>query len=190
MKAIDWTHMWCPERAPLETVIRAIVVYVFVLVAFRVAGRKELGRHATYDIVLLLFVSVAMRQTIVGQDTSLTTAMIGFAAMISLDAVVTRLVQSSAKAAAFIDGPVRVLLRHGQLDEAAMRKARVSPDQLLAAVRRRGGDSLEGVRRAYLERSGHISVVFDDAARGRTLRAGATRSRRRRRLFRTKWRSS
>ena len=77
MSPIDWARMWRPERAPLETVVRAAFTYGLVVVAFRVVGRRELGRHSTYEIVLLLFVGLAMRQTIVGNDPSLTTAMIG-----------------------------------------------------------------------------------------------------------------
>lgn len=102
MSASDWARMWRPEQSPWETALRAVVVHVFVHIAFRIAGRKELGGHAAYDIVVVLFVGVAMRQTIVGSG-------------------------------------------------------------LLAAMRSHGRERLAGVHRAYLERSGSISMVTEDA---------------------------
>ncbi len=162
MSAVDWGGMWRPERSPLETVLRAVIVYVFVHLCFRLVGRKELGQHSTYEIVLLFFVGVAMRQSIVGPDRSLTTAIIGFGALVACDAILAGLARRSPRAATVIDGPVILLLRDGQMDERRMRRARVSREQLLASVRSHGGERLEEVHRAYLERSGHISVVFRD----------------------------
>jgi uncharacterized membrane protein YcaP (DUF421 family) len=163
MYAIDWARMWRPERSPWETMIRAVIVYVFAHVAFRVVGRKELGRHAAYDIVLLLFVGVAMRQSIVGSDASLTSAMVGFATLVAVDAGVTWLTRASPSAARLIDGPVRDLVRDGHVNEEEMRRAHFSYEQLLAALRAHGRERIDDAHRAYLERSGRISVVFNDA---------------------------
>lgn len=160
MVAIDWTRTWRPEHHPLETVVRAAVAYAFVHVAFRVVGRKELGRHSTYEIVLLLFVSVAMRQTIVGNDQSVTTGLIGMTTLLAIDAFIAWIVRTSPRAARVIDGPVRELVRDGRQDEEAMKKARVTREQLLATLRDHGREHLDEVRRAYFERSGRISVIF------------------------------
>jgi uncharacterized membrane protein YcaP (DUF421 family) len=192
MDAIDWVRMWRPEHHPLETALRAAVAYLFVHVAFRMVGRKELGRHSTYEIVLLLFVSVAMRQTIVGKDESLTTGALGFATLLLIDTLVAWIVRLSPRAARLIDGPVRELARDGRLDQDAMKRARITREQLLAALRSHGRERLEDVRRAYLERSGRISVVFrrrlaaDRARRrgSRRERAAAERSPRSRALAR------
>ena len=167
MPSIDWGGMWRPERSPWETALRALVVYLFVHVGFRLAGRKELGRHATYDIVLLFFVGVAMRQTIVGDDPSLTTAMIGFGTLLVADFLIAWLARRSPKAALLIDGPVRELVRDGRVDEGELRRARMSVEQLLGSLRRRGADDLDRVRRACLERSGHISFILREPRRPR-----------------------
>ncbi|APR80047.1 putative membrane protein [Minicystis rosea] len=160
MDALDFARMWRPEHHPLETVMRAAVAYAFVHISFRVVGRKELGRNATYEIVLLLFVSVAMRQTIVGNDSSLTTGLIGFTTMVAIDALVAWIVRHSPRAAQIIDGPVREIVRDGRPDERAMKKARVTREQLGAALRDHGHEHIEEVHRACLERSGRISIVF------------------------------
>jgi uncharacterized membrane protein YcaP (DUF421 family) len=159
MAAIDWARLWRPEHHPLETLLRASVAYLFVHVSLRVVGRKELGRHSTYEVVLLLMVSVALRQTIVGSDQSLTTGMLGFGTLLVIDALVAWTVGRSPRTALLVDGSVRELVRDGQLDPEAMQRARVSRDQLFAALRTHGYERLEDVHRAYLERSGHISVI-------------------------------
>jgi uncharacterized membrane protein YcaP (DUF421 family) len=163
MSAAAWARMWHPQQSPLETVLRAVIVYVFVHVAFRVVGRKVLGRYSTFEIVLVLLATVAMRMGIVSDDPSLTTAIVGFATLLAVDVGVARLVAVSPAAAWLVDGPVRELVRDGRVDDDALRRARVSHDQLLSAVRCHGRERLEDVRAAHLERSGHISVVFRDA---------------------------
>ena len=76
MAPIDVAGLWKPELNPLEVVLRATIIYAFLLVAFRVVGRKELGRWGASDVVLIFLISVAARQSIVGNDGSLTTAML------------------------------------------------------------------------------------------------------------------
>ena len=152
--------MWHPEQSPCETALRAVVVYTFVHVAFRLVGRRSLGQHSTYAIVLFFLIAVPLREAIVTDDRSLATALVGFATLMVLDGVVARLTMLSATAAAIVEGPVRVLVRDGCPDEEEMRRAHVSHDQLLAAVREHGREALADVHRAYLERTGRISVVF------------------------------
>jgi uncharacterized membrane protein YcaP (DUF421 family) len=158
--AVDWTGLWRPVQPPLETVVRAVLAYAFIHVSFRLVGRKELGRHSTYEIVLVLFVTVAMRTTIVGNDVSLTTAFVGFSTLLLVDLLVARLVRTSPSAARVIDGPVRELVRDGRVDEAELNKARLSREQLLAELRVQGHEHLGEIHRAYFERSGRISFVL------------------------------
>jgi uncharacterized membrane protein YcaP (DUF421 family) len=160
MPPIDWAHMWHPQRSPWETMLRAVIVYVFVHTAFRVVGRRALGRSSTYEIVLLFFVGVVMRQSVVGNDLSLTTAILGFSTLIAVDALVTRLTLAFPSLSRLIDGPVRELVRDGRPNEAEMKRAHVSIDQLHAALRERGSEHLPEVRSAYLERSGRITILF------------------------------
>ena len=160
MGGVDWAGMWQPQRSPVETVLRGLVVYVFVHAAFRIVGRRELRQHTAYAIVLLFLVGVALRQTIVGSDPSLTTGMIGFGTLLAADALARWLTWASPRAALFINGPVRELVRDGQVNERDMRREHVSREQLLAALRHHGRERLDEVHLATLEPSGHISFVF------------------------------
>jgi uncharacterized membrane protein YcaP (DUF421 family) len=177
MAEIDWVGMWRPEQHPLETVVRGAVAYAYVHVAFRLVGRRELGRHSTYEIVLLLFVSVAMRTTVVGNDKSVTTGMLGFGTLLAIDAIVAWMVRRSPRVARFVDGPVRLLVQDGRLDEEGMRRARMTREQLLAELRRHGREHLDEVHHAYLERSGKVSVIFRQRRRLRSRLHDACRGR-------------
>jgi uncharacterized membrane protein YcaP (DUF421 family) len=168
MPPIDWTRMWRPEQSPLETVLRATIVYVVVHTAFRVLGRRELRRHTMAATVLLFLVAVALREAIVTNDRTLTTAFLGFGTLLVVDRAASVASNASARMAEIIDGPVRELVRDGTVNERELSKAHITREHLLAAVRERGGEDLARVRRAYLERSGKISVVFEDGGDDRS----------------------
>lgn len=65
MRAFDWHEMWAPQWPPQETALRAALVYLGVQVLLRLAGRKELGRYASFNVAILVLVTTAMRQTLV-----------------------------------------------------------------------------------------------------------------------------
>jgi uncharacterized membrane protein YcaP (DUF421 family) len=160
VRSFDFISLWSPELSPLEVIFRAAAVYVFIQLLFRAVGRKELGRWGASDVVLLFLIATAARKSIVADDSSLTTAMIGLATIVGLDAVLSTLTARSTRAADLIEGPVRQLVRDGALQRDVMRKTRISEDVLLAHVREKGKESLADVKDAFLERSGKVTVVL------------------------------
>lgn len=149
-----------PELNPLETVLRAALAYLSVLVVFRLAGRKAFQRWGPPEIVLLFLVSTAMRKSIVADDRSLTTAVLALVTIVALDRVVTTLIARARRSADVIEGPVLQLVRDGALDHAAMRRARLGEHELLARVREKGHERLDEIRHAFFERSGEVTIVF------------------------------
>lgn len=156
---MSFEELFLPTLAPWEVAFRAAFIYGFVQLLFRLAGRKELGRYSIFDVLLLALVATAAREAIVANDSSLTSAMIGLTTIVGLDWVLSYLTYRSAKAADLIEGPVRQLVREGRPDEENLRHTRISRDDLLASARRKGLDSLDDVKDAYLERSGRITVI-------------------------------
>lgn len=162
--AIDLESMWKPELSPLEVVLRAAIIYAFLIVAFRVVGRKELGRWGASDVVLLFLISVAARQTIVGEDRSLTTAMVALGTLLGLDWALSALTARSSRLADLLEGEIRQLVRDGELQRDVMRRTRISEDELLEQVRRAGKETLADLKDAFLERSGKITIVLREQA--------------------------
>lgn len=161
MAHFDWHALWVPSWSPLEVVFRATIVYFFTVGAFRLAGRKELSRYATHDIVLLFLIATATRQTIVGTDTSLTTGLVGLSTIIGWDTLLSHLAYRSRRAAQIVDGKIRRLVRDGVIDDAELKRARLSRDELVSLLRRHGHQDLRRVRDAFLERSGRITFLLD-----------------------------
>jgi uncharacterized membrane protein YcaP (DUF421 family) len=160
VRTFDLARIWSPELNPLEVVFRAATIYLFVQLAFRVAGRKALQRWGLPEIVLLFLVTTAVRKAIVADDESLTTAMIALATIAGLDRIVTTVAARWCKAADVLEGPVLRLVRDGALDRAAMARARLGEHELLSRVRARGRERLDEIRDAWFERSGEVTIVF------------------------------
>lgn len=152
--------MWIPELPAWEIVFRAAVIYVFIQLLFRVAGRKEFGRWGASDIVLLFLVTTSARNSIVAEDSSLTAAMIALTTIVFLDWLVSLATSRSRRAADVLEGSPAQLVRDGALQRDVMRRTRISEDELLARAREMGRASLGDVKDAFLERSGKITLVL------------------------------
>lgn len=162
MSAVDWHAVWAPKWSVWEVIFRSSVVYVFTVTMFRVIGRKELSRYATHDIVLLFLIATAARQSMVGTDTSLTSALVALATIAAWDTLLSHAAYRSQRLAAVVDGKLRRLVKDGRLQEHELRRARISREELIALLRRQGRDDVGQVRDAYLERSGRVTFVMTD----------------------------
>jgi uncharacterized membrane protein YcaP (DUF421 family) len=160
VKPFDLASMWTPELTPWEVAFRAAVMYGFIQVLFRLAGRKELGRWGIPEVALLFLVTTASRMSIVADDQSLTSAMVALGTIVALDRLVSVLAYRSEKAADAFEGPVRQLVRGGELQRDELRATRISEAELLSRVREKGRESLADVEHAYFERSGNVSIIF------------------------------
>jgi uncharacterized membrane protein YcaP (DUF421 family) len=160
VRTFDFASLWTPELNPLETVLRAALVYLLVQLVFRVAGRKAFQRWGPPEIALLFLVSTAVRKSIVVDDESITTALLALVTIAALDRFQTTLSARWRKAADVIEGPVLQLVRDGKLDRAAMRRVRIGEHELLARVRAKGRERVDEIRDAYFERSGEVTIVF------------------------------
>jgi uncharacterized membrane protein YcaP (DUF421 family) len=88
---MDWSAMLRPEIGWLEKLVRPLVVYAFLLVAFRLAGKRELAHLTPFDLIVLLTISNAVQNAMIGPDNSLTGGLIGAFALIATNGVLSRL---------------------------------------------------------------------------------------------------
>lgn len=165
MRPFDFAALWKPQLHPLEVIVRATILYLFVQAVFRLSGRKAMARWGIPEVALLFLVAVATRMGIVGDDPSLTSAMIALVTIVVLDRILTTAVARWRGAAELLEGPVLRLVRDGVVDRRAMRRAHLSDEELLARVREHGRERLDEVKDAFFERSGMVTLVFRDATR-------------------------
>lgn len=160
----DLFHLGVPF---VEKVLRALLVYAFLVIALRLAGKRELAQLNTIDFVVLLAVANAVQNGIIGNDNSVTGAVVGATVLFVVNAAVAWVLFRLARARRFIEGVPALLVKDGIVDERALRHERISPDDLLAVVQEAGAGSFADVDRALLEPSGRIVVIprRDHAAR-------------------------
>ena len=144
----------------MEVVLRATIVYFFALALFRIAGRKSIQRWGMPEVVLLFLVTVALREAIVVEDGSITTAMIALATIAALDRLLTTVKYRWRGAADVIEGRVVQLVRDGVIDRRAMARVRVAEHELLSRVRARGHERLDEIKDAFFEPTGDVTIVF------------------------------
>jgi uncharacterized membrane protein YcaP (DUF421 family) len=144
----------------MDSVLRAAAVYVFLVFIFRLFGRRTLGQITTFDFVLLLVISEATQQAMIGQDFSLTNAFLVILTLFALDEGLSLLKQRSPRADRYIDGVPLVLVDDGQVVKAVLDSVQLDEQDILSAARELHGlERLNQVLYAVLEVNGTISIV-------------------------------
>jgi uncharacterized membrane protein YcaP (DUF421 family) len=144
----------------MESVIRAAVVYTFLLVLFRLMGKRSLGQITSFDFVLLLIISESVQNAMVGNDYSITNALVIVLVLTTFDIGLTLIKERWPKFAQIAEGTPVIILENGQPLYGRMQKARVDESDILTAARElRGLERLDQIKYAVLERNGGISVI-------------------------------
>jgi uncharacterized membrane protein YcaP (DUF421 family) len=150
--------MWNLSLPWWEIVVRALIVYVFLLVILRVTGKRQTGQLAPFDLVLLLILSNAVQNSMNGGDNSVPGGIISAATLIALHYAVAFMTFKSRKLESWIEGSPRTLIRDGILDEKVLRAEMLTHHELAGALRAAGCAELERVHSATLENNGQITV--------------------------------
>ncbi len=144
----------------MEPIARAAAVYLFLLLVFRISGRRTLARITSFDLVLLLIIGEATQQALLGNDYSMTNAGLIVLTLVSLHASVSVLKRRWKRAGKMLEDEPVVLVAEGRALQEHMDRARVDEEAILEAARASHGlERLDQIRFAVLERSGRISIV-------------------------------
>jgi uncharacterized membrane protein YcaP (DUF421 family) len=147
-----------PDRIGV-IVLRTIAVYVFILVGFRLTGKREVGQLAPFDFALVLLIANAVQNAMVGPDTSLVGGLVAAGVLLVLNLVLGRAATNNRRVERWLRGHARILVSRGKLDEEGLRHESVSHEQLMQALRENGCATLGDCRLAVLEVDGAISVI-------------------------------
>jgi uncharacterized membrane protein YcaP (DUF421 family) len=144
----------------LEPVLRAFAIYFVLMVLFRIGGRRSLAEMTTFDLLLLLVISETTQQALLGEDFSLTNAIVVMATMLGLDILLSLAKQKWTRATKWIEGVPTILVEDGRPLTELMERARVREDEVLEAARRlRGLERMDQIKYAVLEASGGITII-------------------------------
>jgi uncharacterized membrane protein YcaP (DUF421 family) len=149
-------------------VLRSAAIYVALLVALRVFGKREVGQFTLYDLVLVLLVANAVQPAMTGPDSSLVGGVIIIATLVLLNFVIGRL-DRFGLFHRLLEGEPTLVVRDGQYLARNMRREGIDREELETAIREHGLDSVSDVQMGVLEPDGTISIVGKDGgvARGK-----------------------
>jgi uncharacterized membrane protein YcaP (DUF421 family) len=142
--------------------LRAVAVYMLVMLLVRLSGKRVVGKFTPFDLVLLILIGNAVQNGMNGGDNSLTGAVILAICLIALNYGVAFVAARSPRARTFIEGKPVVLARDGTIFREVLRHELVSKADFHEAMREAGCDDIERIRVATLETNGHISIVLAD----------------------------
>jgi uncharacterized membrane protein YcaP (DUF421 family) len=143
----------------LEKVLRPVLVYLFLVVGLRLAGKRELAQLNAFDLVVLLTLANTVQNAIIGADNSVVGGVIGAATLLLFNYVVVRFVFSHPRIERLIEGDADVLIRGGKVLDDRLRAEGITHNELEAASRRQGFASLTEVEKAILEANGGVTFV-------------------------------
>ena len=150
----------------MDSVLRSLVVYLFVLAVFRISGKRSLSQITTFDFILLLIIGEATQQALLGNDFSIINACVVISTLITVDVVFSWLEGRFPTFGRVVGSLPVVVLEHGKLLEDRARREGVTLSEILAEGREKHGlERLDQFKYAILERHGGISVVPTDDAR-------------------------
>lgn len=158
--------MWLPEIPVWEKALRSLVVYLFLLLAFRVTGKRQVGELTPFDLIVLLIISNVVQNATIGPDDSLGGGLIGATVIFLINYIVAEITFRSRRVRRLLEAAPTLLVHNGRILHKNLTSERVTLDELHAALRRNGVAAVEQVRAAVLEENGGISVIpriADDA---------------------------
>jgi uncharacterized membrane protein YcaP (DUF421 family) len=143
----------------MERVIRALLVYAFLLLAVRIFGKRELGQMTSFDIILLLSLSNMLQNAMIGNDTSVVGGVVGASVLLAVNLVVALVVFRFRRVERLVDGNPKFLVRDGKVQHEALKSELLTEQDVLSAVRSSGLEDFGDVRYAISEPNGQISVI-------------------------------
>jgi uncharacterized membrane protein YcaP (DUF421 family) len=144
----------------MDSVIRAVAIYGLLLVIFRISGKRSLAQITAFDFVLLLIISEATQQALLGDDFSLVNAFVVIITLVGLDIALSLLKQRLPRFDLLIDDTPLIIVEDGHPLKARMDKARIDESDILASARElQGLERMDQIKYAVLERSGGVSII-------------------------------
>jgi uncharacterized membrane protein YcaP (DUF421 family) len=154
-----WKDMFVLGLPVLEKILRPVIVYVFLVIGLRLSGKRELVQLNPFDLVVLLTLSNTVQNAIIGDDNSVSGGIIGATSLLLTNYLVVRFLYDHRKLDQLVEGKADVLIEDGKVRVHNLKKELITMEQLAAAARKQGFDSLSEVHQCVLEPGGTLTFV-------------------------------
>ncbi len=152
-----WNDIVVPGIPVADKILRPIIVYLFLIVGLRLAGKRELAQLNPFDLVVLLTISNTVQNAIIGNDNSVTGGLIGASTLLVVNYLVVRWTFRHPRIERLVEGTPTVLIKDGVVDMTAMERELVTVDELASAAHKQGYLSLDDVDSGTLEPGGSLT---------------------------------
>jgi uncharacterized membrane protein YcaP (DUF421 family) len=159
MDAATWHDMFHLGLPVLEKMLRPVLVYVFLVLSLRLAGKRELAQLNPFDLVVLLTLSNTVQNAIIGDDNSVTGGVLGASTLLAMNYLVVRFLFTHERLERLVEGDADVLVDGGVVRHDRLKSELITLPELEAACHKQGIASLDEVEKAVLEPGGTISFV-------------------------------
>lgn len=144
----------------MDGVLRGLAIYAVLVLLFRLTGKRSLAQATTFDLILLLIVSEATQQALLGEDFSITMAAIVIVTLLAVDRSADYLGYRFPRFDRLLESAAVILIDDGKVLHDRMRKSHIKEDEILTSARQAHGiESMDQIKFAVLEKSGGISVI-------------------------------
>ncbi|MFA5770756.1 MAG: YetF domain-containing protein [Patescibacteria group bacterium] len=145
--------------------IRSVIVYLFVILAIRLFGKKELTQLSVVDLVFILLLSNSLQAAMIGSDMTLMGGLVAASSLFIVNWILKNLIYKSKKISETLQGSPILLVYQGKVFYKHLERAQISHDELEAAIREHGVKDIATVDLAILEVDGNISVLSSNFSR-------------------------
>ena len=139
--------------------VRTLLLYVLILIAVRLMGKRQISELQTSELVVTLLISdiaaIPMQDT--GQP--LSSGVIPIAVLVMCEIALSVFMLKNMRFRRFVCGKPIVVIDDGKIDQHAMRALRMSTEDLSEQLRQRNVFSLQDVAYAIIETNGKMSVI-------------------------------
>jgi uncharacterized membrane protein YcaP (DUF421 family) len=151
-----------------STLLRVAAIYGFLLLVFRIAGKRTVAELTSFDLIVLLLIGDATQQGLIGEDYSVVTALVAISCLILIDSGLGLIKRRWPKIDRVVDGVPLIIVFKGRVLKDRMDREGVDLDDVLEAAREHGIASLDQIEFAVLERHGGISIITSGSGRHRS----------------------
>ncbi|HZS71688.1 MAG TPA: YetF domain-containing protein [Candidatus Acidoferrum sp.] len=154
-----WQHMFVLGLPIVEKIVRPVIVYAFLVIGLRIAGKRELAQLNPFDLVVLLTLSNTVQNAIIGDDNSVTGGIIGASSLLFVNYLVVRFLYRHRRLDELVEGGCETLIENGKVHTRHLKRELITISQLQSAARKQGFDSLADVQQCILEPGGTLTFI-------------------------------
>jgi uncharacterized membrane protein YcaP (DUF421 family) len=144
----------------MDAVLRAVGIYLVLLVIFKFAGRRSLSELTIFDFILLLIISEATQQALLGDDFSFTNAALVIITLVAIDVVLSRLQWRWPQFDTWMEGSPTIVVEHGVALDGRLKAMHMRVEDIMEAAREKQGlERLDQIKFAIVEKNGKISII-------------------------------